>query len=227
MQDQEVQEFSGMRDQHAWRTRFFSRVQRFRGLIASKWWIPALAILLGLGVQGLLWKTQKQMFSSVGRMIVNIRLSIPEGSLYTEELSNFLGTQSALMQSGVVISRAHSRAVTELTNATVVPTDLKVTVLPKTTIFVLQAIGEDPVYAQAFLQASMEEYVNMKEEMRAQTSATTLAGLTDEVLRLKKELKSSDDDLTAFQSSNSVVLLQEQGNNAVTYLASLNQRLAQ
>ena len=35
-------------------------------------------------------------------MIVSIKLAIPEGSVYTEELSNFLGTQAALMQSGVV-----------------------------------------------------------------------------------------------------------------------------
>ena len=42
-------------------------------------------------------------------MIVSIKLNIAEGSVYTEELSNFLGTQAALMQSGVVINRAHAR----------------------------------------------------------------------------------------------------------------------
>jgi len=72
----------------------------------------------------------------------------------------------------------------------------------------------------------MEEYVQLKKEMRLQTSDTTVAGLTEEVLRLEKELRKSDQELVEFQSTNSVVLLQEQGNSAGNYLAALNQRLA-
>lgn len=226
MQDQDGPEISFTRDQHAWRTRFFTRIQRFRTLLGAKWWIIVLAVVAGLAVQGVRWFLEKPSYLSFGRMIVNVKLSIPEGSLYTEELSNFLGTQSALMQSGVVVNRAHSRALTQFTNASPDEVELKVSILPKTTIFVLQAIGKHEGYASVFLQSVMEEYVKLKQEMRIQTSDTTLAGLTEEVLRLQKELKKADDELTAFQSSNSVVLLQEQGNNAVSYLATLNQRLA-
>jgi capsular exopolysaccharide synthesis family protein len=107
------------------------------------------------------------------------------------------------------------------------PVALRVTVLPKTTIFVLQATGTDREYTQAFLQAVMEEYSALKKEMRTQTSDTTLSGLTDEVLRLEKELRAAGEELVAFQSTNSVVLSQDQGNNsAANYLAALNQRLA-
>jgi capsular exopolysaccharide synthesis family protein len=72
----------------------------------------------------------------------------------------------------------------------------------------------------------MEEYISLKREMRSQTSDNTVAGLTEEVLPLKRELKEADDELVAFQSTNSVVLLQEQGNTAGSYLAMLNQKLA-
>ncbi len=71
----------------------------------------------------------------------------------------------------------------------------------------------------------MEEYVNLKKDMRTQTSDTTISGLTEEVLRLKKELVQCDAAMVAFQSSNSVVLLEEQGNTAGSYLATLNQKL--
>ena len=91
----------------------------------------------------------------------------------------------------------------------------------------LQAIGADPEYTQAFLQACMEEYIALKKEMRTQTSDTTVAGLTEEVMRLEKDLRKADEELVAFQSTNSVVLSQDQGNNsAANYLAALNQRLA-
>ena len=53
-----------------------------------------------------------------------------------------------------------------------------------------------------------------------------MAGLTEEVLRLEKDLRKSDQELVEFQSTNSVVLLQEQGNSAGNYLAALNQRLS-
>ena len=165
-------------------------------------------------------------FASLGRMIVSIKLNIAEGSVYTEELSNFLGTQAALMQSGLVVQRAHGRVTAQKPELRMQPVGLKVTVLPKTTIFVLQASGSDPAYTQAFLQACMEEYIALKKEMRTQTSDTTVAGLTEEVMRIEKDLRNADDELVAFQSTNSVVLSQDQANSPGNYLAALNQRLA-
>jgi capsular exopolysaccharide synthesis family protein len=205
---------------------FLARLDRYKILLRRKWWVPALGTVLGLSLQVGLSRLDAPSFVSIGRMIVSIKLAIPEGSVYTEELSNFLGTQAALMQSGVVINRAHARVLAQKPDATIKPVTLKVSVLPKTTIFVLQGTGEDPAYTQAFLQACMEEYVGLKKEMRTQTSDTTVAGLTEEVLRIGKDLHKSDDDLAAFQSTNGVVLLQEQGNSAGNYLAALNQRLA-
>jgi capsular exopolysaccharide synthesis family protein len=184
----------------------------------------AATIALGLGLQATLWRREKVMYVSAGRMIVNLKLSIPEGSLYTEELNNFLGTQAALMQSAAVLDRAQDR--TQAPVLDLQPVTLKVFIQPKTTIFLLQGTGENGPYTKQFVQACMEEYINLKKEMRAQTSDTTLAGMTEEIARLEKELRKCDSDLVAFQSTNSVVLLQEQGNNAGTYLAGLNQRLA-
>ncbi len=104
--------------------------------------------------------------------------------------------------------------------------EVKVTVLPKTSIFVLQATGGDPEYTQAYLQACMEEYSALKKEMIAQASDNTTAGLTEKVLRLDKELRKCDEDLVAFQSTNSAVMFQDQGNSAFSYVTALYERLA-
>ena len=213
-------------DRSVARARFVARFQRYANLLRKQWWVLALGLALGLAVQGILSRFAAPSFTSVGRMIVSIKLAIAEGSVYTEELSNFLGTQAALMQSGVVINRAHARVIAQKADTALQLVTLKVSVLPKTTIFVLQATGADAAYTQAFLQGCMEEYVNLKKEMRTQTSDTTFAGLTEEVLRLKKELSKSDLEIAEFQSTNSVVLLQDQGNSAGNYLAALNNRLA-
>ena len=213
-------------DRSVSRAHFHARLSRYRSLLGRKWWVLVLGAIVGLAIQGAVTRSGNPVFASMGRMIVSIKLNIAEGSVYTEELSNFLGTQTALMQSGVVINRAHARVTAQKPKLKAQPVVLKVTVLPKTTIFVLQATGTDPEYAQAFLQSCMEEYVVLKKEMRTQTSDITVAGLTEEVVRLEKDRRQADDEMVTFQSTNSVVLSQDQGNSAGNYLATLNQRLA-
>ena len=151
------------------------------------------------------------VFSSTGRMIVSSKLQIQDGSVYTEEMANFIGTQAALMQSGTVLGRAQARVAAQMPDrsAMKIPVAFNITVIPKTTIFVLRATGEDPQHAQAFLQAAMEEYINLKKEMRANTSDMTFAGLTEEILRLGREARRAEDQLMSFQGSNSVVLVQD------------------
>src|SRR5208282_1653325 len=209
------------------RAQFHARLSRYRSLLRRKWWVLVLGAILGAAVEAIITRSQGVSFSSVGRMIVSVKLNIAEGSVYTEELSNFLGTQASLMQSDAVISRAKKRVAEQKPDSSgQQPVALKVTVLPKTTIFVLQATGGDPDYTKAFLQAVMEEYIALKKEMRNETSDTTLAGLTKEVEDLQKQLSETDKDLVAFQSTNSLVLSQDQGNSAVNYVAALYQRLA-
>src|ERR1051326_3393076 len=215
-----------VRDRSAVRAHFLSRLNRYKNLLAGKWWLVILGIALGVGISFGLSSFDPPAFTSLGQMIVNIKLAIPEGSVYTEELSNFLGTQTELMRSDIVQRRAHARVSAQKSGSPRQPVSLRVNALPKTTIFVLQGTGRDPNYTEAFVQACMEEYISLKKEMRTQTSDTTVAGLTEEVLRLEKELRKSDEEMVAFQSTNSVVVLQEQGNSFGNYLQTLNQSLA-
>src|SRR5215472_16480542 len=135
MNDEYVQ---GAHNRSTAKARFVAKVARYGNLLRKKWWI--LLLLIGLGLLGeyVFWCYGPASFTSQGRMIVSIKLAIPEGSVYTEELSNFLGTQAALMQSAVVVSRAHNRVLAQKPDLTTQPILLKVSVLPKTTIFLLQ-----------------------------------------------------------------------------------------
>lgn len=206
--------------------RLHARLARIRNLLREKWWVLVLGALAGAIIKaGMAWNAPPT-FVSVGRMIVSIKLAIQPASLYSEELSNFLGTQAALMQCGVVINRAHERVRAQRPEIGMHPVGLSVSVLPKTTIFVLQASGSDRDYTQAFLQACMDEYIALKKEMRNQTSDTTVAGLTEQVMRLEKDLRRAEEEVVEFQSTNSIVLSQEQGNSPANYLAALYQRLA-
>ncbi len=208
-------------------TRLFNHFHRYRNVLRRRWWVLPLTLCLGLGIAGFrLWQSPPS-YLSFGRMIVNIKITISTGSVYSEELSNFLGTQAALMKSGTVLSRAMERVRAIKPNLNPVPVILQVSVSPKTAIFNLEAVGSEPQYTRAYLDACMDEYINLKREMRTSTSETTLQGITEQLVSLERDLKKTDDELLAFQATNSVVFLQEQGNSAGSYLAQLNRQLAQ
>ena len=106
------------------------------------------------------------------------------------------------------------------------PFDVKVLEGAKSSTLELRAIGAEPASTRAFLNCLMEEYLSFKKESREKTSDRTATSLGAEVTQLKGELEAQQEKLHAFQASNNVVFLQEQGNSAGSYLASLNKQLA-
>jgi succinoglycan biosynthesis transport protein ExoP len=214
-------------DRATWAANFFSRLNRYRNLVRRRWWVVALLLGCALAIKAAMLNFQPLLFSSTGRMMVSIKLNVPDNAAFTEEMANFLGTQQALMQSGTVINRATARVAAQKPDLVAQPVNLSVSMTPRTTIFNLRATGSDAQYTQAFLQACMEEYINWKKEMRANTSDSAQAGLTEEILRLEGDLNKAQAELIAFQSTNNVVVQEEQGNTAGRFLTSLSQRLAE
>jgi hypothetical protein len=131
-------------DRQAWGRSFFSRLQRYRNLLLRRWWVLAAFLILALGIEAVHLQLAPPQFVSVGQMIVNIKLNIQQDSLYTEELGNFLGTQAALMQGDEVSGRARDRVAGQNPGVTPQPVALQVSVLPKTTIFILRVTGKKP-----------------------------------------------------------------------------------
>jgi capsular exopolysaccharide synthesis family protein len=174
-----------------------------------------MMVLLGLALGGAYLHFAPPAYYSLGRMIVSIKLSIPESTTYSEELNNFLGTQTALMQSDVVQARAHAALTATNSSWTNRRARLAVSLVPKTSIFNLRGTGQDPDYVQAFVQACMNEYAKLKKEMVLQTSDTTRDSLTAEISRLQEDLQGAEQALASFQATNSIVFLQDMGYSAM------------
>jgi polysaccharide biosynthesis transport protein len=205
--------------------RFFSRIHRYRNLFRRRWWVLLLCVGLALAAMAAYVRYAPKEFISAGQMIVSMRLNIQQGSLYSEDLNNFLGTQAQLMQDSKIKQRASERVASEKPGLLSQPVALAVSVLPRTTIFVLRARGENPEYTKLFLQSCMEEYINLKKEMAERASSTTIAGLTDQMLRLQPELQRCDDQMQSFLATNDAALLQE-ANGVGSYLAVLYRQQA-
>lgn len=211
-------------------TRFFYWLHRYKNLLLSKGWIILLTVGLAVGVQKAIFLHAKPNFRSEGRMIVSARLSLPNDQTYADELNNFYGTQVALMESDSVTNEVSLRLqAMQATNASLHPSPVKleVTVSPKTSIFNLQAVGEDPAYTRAYLEGIMEEYINLKKNLMVNSLDSTRYGLQVQLAQTEQQLEQSQQAVLNYQASNSVVFLQQNGgNNAADYLASLNTQLA-
>ena len=141
-----------------------SKVQRFSWTFRKWWWI--LLITAGLGVSWAAWKDSKKApsYLSLGRMMVSGKIAIQEGAPYSEESGYFYGTQSRIMESAPVRQRAAQRVESTQPDLRASPVYLSVAQERGTSFFALTAIGEEPNYTRAFLNACMEEYIRFKRE---------------------------------------------------------------
>lgn len=186
-----------------------------------------LTVSLGLVAQYFLLKQAKPTFESKGRMIVNVKLSMPSANVYSEEYNNFFGTQVALMQSDTVKDHVNVHLKSSNPELHPCPVSIDVTLSAKTSIFNLRAVGSDPDYVQAYLKATMDEYIQLKKDLLASASTATHSSLEGELARQAEELQKSREDLLNFQSNNGVVFLQPSGgNSAADQLSALNKQLA-
>ncbi len=206
---------------------FYSLLNRQKINLKRRWWIVVVGMGVALGLAAAYFKYAPPSYFSVGSMIVSIKLNIPQKSTYAEELNTFVGTQTALMESDVVTSRAHARLVSTNSAWTNQSVKLRVSVVPKASIFKLRGKGSDPEYTQLFVQTCMEEYSKLKKEMITETSDSTLLGMQAEVARLEKELRTRDEAVVSFQTTNDIVFLQDQGYAAMfSLMVNFYQKLA-
>ncbi len=208
-------------------TRFLTRLYRFRALFKKYWWIVLLALALSILVGAVIILKSKPIYISTGKMMVAPRVNIPESGLYMEEFQNFFGTQMNLMRSQKVLNNARERIQSTMPDLKQSHATLEVGILPRTSIFQLNAISEDKEYVQHFLEAVMEEFINLKKQMRSDTASTALESISQEIRRQERELQAGDDELRSFQRDNNVVALEEQAANASKRLIDLTNQMAQ
>jgi capsular exopolysaccharide synthesis family protein len=221
-----AQNFQANQRQGEWWQQLRSQALRFGRLFAKFWWITLFTTAAGLAVASWLVFQQREVFVSTGRMMVSGRINIQQGASFSEELANFFGTQIELMRSAEVREKAASRLAAREPQLQPVPVSLTVSQLPQTSIFVLSTTGSEPQFTQKMLDAIMQEYVAAKKEMRSSKSDSTQMAIVDEISRVERDMSQGESELLAFQKESNVGYLEQEGNSAGAYLATLNRQLA-
>jgi capsular exopolysaccharide synthesis family protein len=146
-----------------------------------------------------------------------VKLRLPEGTMFSEDVQNFLGTQTELLQSLRLREPTLERVRAASTNALPrgrdgepLPVAIRVSGSAKSSVFMLEATGSQPGYIRAYLDALMDSYLDYKKTVRQLVSGGTLASVTEQVLKAEGELKAAQDALTTFQQSNNLAILTEE-----------------
>ncbi|MBV8417103.1 MAG: polysaccharide biosynthesis tyrosine autokinase [Verrucomicrobia bacterium] len=211
----------------SWWFQFRARALRFTRVCVRFWWIPFFTTALGIAVGAWLIFQQRAAYVSSGRMMVSGRINLQEGAVFSEELANFFGTQMELMKSSEVRNRAMQHLAATEPQLQPISVTLSVSQLPQTSIFVLSTTGSEPDYARKLLDAVMAEYIATKKEMRSAKSENTQTAIIEEISRVEQEMRHNEQDLLNFQKENNVGYLEQEGNSAGAYVATLNRQLAE
>src|SRR5882762_835409 len=209
-----------------WSTSFVTRLHRYKSLLLRRWWIPVLTICLGLFVEAFLIYQTPPSYQSTSKMMMAGKMNIAQGAVYSEDSVNFYGTQIQLMQGAEVRHSAESLVRSSHPELQPVPVEIFVLQKPRTSIFDLSAVGSEPQYTQAYLNAVMQKYLDFKRGMREDRSHEVTTGITEQLISTEKELRTAEDEMLEFQKQNNIGFIQEQGNSAAAYLVRLNRDYA-
>lgn len=209
------------------------RGRRFASFLFRYWWIPVLTLAAALGGAYAYLRVLPPTFTSEARLWETEKLRLPEGAAFSQDVQNYYGTQIELLRSESMAQGAITRLQASSTNALPrtkdgrpLTVELRVTQAPRSTVFVVQASSSDATYTQNFLNALLEEYLAYRKNIRKVVSGDTLASISDQVLRLERELKASQEALTAFERTNNLAVLEEESRVAGAYLARLKTQLS-
>jgi succinoglycan biosynthesis transport protein ExoP len=208
------------------------RWEKFLRFLKKHWWWPVITLLLGLGGALIYVWVKPPDFISQSSMWETVKTKLPEGSLFSEDTANALGTQTDLLRS----SRLHGLVLTRLkADGVNIPLDKKGAPLPvivrvsqtaKSDVFVLSATGPDAAYTKAYLDALMDAYLGLKKNVLQIVSGDTLQSITEQLKNTERDLKTEQDIFTTFERTNNLAILQEEGAVAGEYLTRLKTQLS-
>jgi capsular exopolysaccharide synthesis family protein len=209
------------------------RVRRFFVFLRRYWWVPVLTLLLASGAAICLAVWMPPVYVSSSAMYETEHLHLSEGVLFTEDASTYIGTQLELLKSSRMGQATTERLRAAGTNSVPLGKDglpLQVTLsfreAPKSTVFVITASSADPALSQNYLDALMSGYLDYKQEVRKRVSGETAASISRQVEASETEMKTALEELTIFQRTNNLAILQSEGNIAGGYLEKLETDLS-
>lgn len=205
-----------------------TRMHRYLQAAWRWWWIPLLTLVL-VGGPAIVYSTlAPPLYRSHAVLWMGERLQLPEGRMYAEELSGYLGTQVELLKSGLIQDRAWAGVRSQFPQ---VPTnelvfDLSARSSLKSSVLEVSATGRSPQATRAYVDGVIQEYLRFKQEARKRTSSVALSTITDQISAVERQIAEKEKTLSQFEAANNLSFLTESGLSAGSQLARLDTLLS-
>lgn len=170
-------------------------------------------------------RQQPLLYLSRGRIVVSGRMNVPEGNAYTEELSNFMGTQLEILGSEDLAARARQQMLVEHpeVNGTA---SVRATMLRGTSIIMAEASGTNPEYTTGYLNALLQQFIESRRDRRIETTMTAMKQLREEIPAVERQLAAQEQNLYRFKEQHNMAYLGRQSADSGQLLAQLKSREA-
>ena len=192
------------------------------------WWLIILGLFAGAGVGYWNSVSKPPSFTSEARMLVSGKIKLTAGtdaSDAAQEVSDFLLTQATIFQSPQVRLRAEKNLLAAGYPSPKIPVILSATFIPRTTIFLLKASGQDREYTHALLQQTVREFIAIRKDLRLQRSDDTASALSAELVRVQDQVAAASRNLNEFQRTFNNASLEDEQSADTAYLTTLRKRL--
>jgi len=208
-------------------------IRKLLGFLLKFWWVPLISVTLFLaGAIGYVLKCTPTYVSQASLWETE-KFRLQEGAQFSEDPQNHIGNLTESLKSGKLARLTLENLQNLMTNG--IPRDkdgtplkvkLAVALAPKSSVFIVTAKASDPTYAQTYLDGLINQFIKFNQDIRKVVSGDTLASISEQVLRMERDLKTDQDALTTFEKSNNLAILQEEGTVAGGYLEKLQTQLS-
>jgi polysaccharide biosynthesis transport protein len=195
-------------------------LDRFLQYVWRHAWVVVGVVLLAISGMATWVLTRPPVYSSTARLISNSKIKLVDSGP-SDDGQYFFGTQIELLQSRSLSRRARERALQGELEIQEGKVEVRARQLPRSTILIVEVIGDNSVWVQTFLEALVDEYLEARRAMRKNTSNETLNSLSREVGERQQQLRAAQEKLVAAQTEGSLQLLEEQNRTASAQLARL------
>lgn len=198
--------------------------RRYLSYLRERWWV--VMIFVAVGVVGLIaFETLRpQTYTSYAQLYLTLGPQL--GASFFGEIKDDYATQIELLKGARLRGAAMEKLGPAAASRLKKPIDVEVVRPMGTSILQLRASGTDPVLAQQFLQALIDQYLAFKKDTRLSTTEDLVGSLTEQLSKQGDELQTEQDKWAAFQRTNNVALLDEEAKSAGMFLATMDEQLA-
>ena len=209
------------------------RWSKYLTALRSFWWIPTLTLLVGVSGAVVHFFKMPPLYISTAALWEGEKLRLPDGASFSEDSQNFLGTQSELLKSENLRSKALK--ILESARTVEIPKDpldepaevkIRVSQAPKSTVFWVEATGANPAFTPAYLDALIQVYLEYKQQARQETTLGTLNSLSKQVREQAQKLRLDQEAFAEFQRTNDLGAFEQDKAAAVGYLSKLKGQLS-